>query len=245
MASPPFAPFWHQNGAHLCHLWISELHHTIRLGNDDVTEKVAQTTSCLHPKQFDVALRTVRKALAPELQKKSKSNISYRELINEYELDKNLLRWMQMTDKAIRDSGQLGGDPDFQPDDTAITCSVFYWTCLASHVRILVHTCLAVDQISTRIDSPSEERDAVGSAWRTIRRLQAYHTSIKHHMHRYPGPDTRRRSSQKDWTVFVAATLIIPDKIAIQITIQIALQALGERSSPGHSRFALQTAAVP
>lgn len=97
---------------------------------------MAQQASCLAPKVFRTTLNTVRSALGGFLHKplKNSRDITFESLARNHGLSDEAIPWMEEVDKTVRRSGQLEAK-GFDPDGAGVRCLVFYWTCIALHVR--------------------------------------------------------------------------------------------------------------
>ncbi|KZT12080.1 uncharacterized protein LAESUDRAFT_808977 [Laetiporus sulphureus 93-53] len=102
------------------------------LGNADVSEKVAQTASCLAPKDFKAALNAVRAALASQTSnnvEESSAPLTYEDLIVEKGLGRKafMAGCMRDVEKALVASRMLPKELQLPCDVTRIV--VFGWTC--------------------------------------------------------------------------------------------------------------------
>ncbi|KAI0080653.1 hypothetical protein K474DRAFT_1672428 [Panus rudis PR-1116 ss-1] len=118
--------------AAICALLASE-----ELGNGDVNEKLAQTTSCLHPKVFANALKTVRSSLNAGSNQRSKQTdrLTYETLIRRMKIGRAALMqaWMQKAEKILINSRVL--DEDLVPPNKTVTLAVFCWVCRVVKIR--------------------------------------------------------------------------------------------------------------
>lgn len=113
---------------------LTEFFGGVRLGTTDVTEKIAQQTSCLAPKNFRNAYAIVKSALTVTLQKRRQRNASFEYLVESHGLSEDLIPWMKKVYAVLQKSGELD---EMRASENAVVCSVFYWVCVASHVSIL------------------------------------------------------------------------------------------------------------
>ncbi|KAL5490003.1 hypothetical protein ACEPAI_4836 [Sanghuangporus weigelae] len=102
------------------------------LGNNDVKKEMAQQSSCLRPREFDLTLNTVQDALSSYLSRKRTENVSYQSLCQAHGLNEDALYWMEQVDKELRKSGELN---DLEVDEETVLLMVFYWTCIALNIR--------------------------------------------------------------------------------------------------------------
>ncbi|KAH9850113.1 hypothetical protein C2E23DRAFT_325016 [Lenzites betulinus] len=119
------------------------------LGDADVTEKIAQTASCLKPKVFKTTLNTVKGALAAASRSATSSpskaarSVSYNTLLTENRIGRKLLvqRWMQDAEDALLSNRETRRK--FSNHD-AVTVAVFCWTCqlMGSGKKVNVETML-------------------------------------------------------------------------------------------------------
>ncbi|KAL6303482.1 hypothetical protein BKA93DRAFT_854015 [Sparassis latifolia] len=104
---------------------------SLELGNGDVSEKVAQTASCVTVKQFKTAVQTVRAALAAAAapSQELETALSYDSLMRKYHVGRKRFVHDCLCDveKALVASREL--PPDLHPPCDAVTVAVFYWTC--------------------------------------------------------------------------------------------------------------------
>ena len=81
-------------------------------------------------------MNTTRVALAEALKKRNTRAVSYSSLARKYGLNSDAMYWIEEVDKELRKK-----DDDLKELEVAedsITYCVFYWTCIALHVRSLV-----------------------------------------------------------------------------------------------------------
>ncbi|KZT73743.1 hypothetical protein DAEQUDRAFT_807950, partial [Daedalea quercina L-15889] len=101
-------------------------------GNGDVAEKVAQTASCLAPKVWRTALKTVRGALqaaAAKQQEDEARPLVYEDLIAQNRLGRAAFVATNMNDieKALLKTGLL--PQEFHPPNDVLKVSIFVWVC--------------------------------------------------------------------------------------------------------------------
>ena len=123
-----------------------------RLGNNDVSRKVAQEASCLKPKVFETTLSVVRAALFADAEKsaqtassrKASNELSYRALVKRFRWQNGdfLVDCMEDVERALAESRELKGR--LCPPNKAVTLVVFCWTCVVVKVCLRRHTCLPV-----------------------------------------------------------------------------------------------------
>ena len=104
-----------------------------RLGNTDVSEKVAQQASCIAPKAFKLTLATVRNAIATYLTQRTEKATTPTSLARSYHLDDNVVYWVEQVGNALRQSGEA---EELDVDQSSLNCVMFYWTCTALHVGL-------------------------------------------------------------------------------------------------------------
>lgn len=101
------------------------------LGNGDVSEKIAQTASCLKPILFKTTLKTVRSVLATaDAQTEEDTEpLTYEYLISENKLGRKLFveGCMKDVEKSLVATDML--PLEFHPPADILTVTVFCWTC--------------------------------------------------------------------------------------------------------------------
>ena len=119
--------------------WMQDLSCSIRLGDNDIPEKLAQNSSCLKPKVFKTTLNTVRSALAaaeaaPSPQKTPR-RVTYQKLVDEQKMGRKALvvEWMQMAERTLMKNPEMRRR--FGKAYDAITLAVFCWTFQLMSVR--------------------------------------------------------------------------------------------------------------
>ncbi|KAI8971164.1 hypothetical protein BD414DRAFT_449173 [Trametes punicea] len=137
------------------------------LGDNDVTEKIAQASSCLKPKVFKTALHTVKAALSAAASSaaaaaaspaKSTRNVTYMELLVEKKIGRRglVLGWMQSTERTLMANREMrrkfGGAYD------AITLAVFCWT---SQLMGLKAQKIGAEVLLKRYDVPRDLFDEI------------------------------------------------------------------------------------
>ncbi|KZT27443.1 hypothetical protein NEOLEDRAFT_1240380 [Neolentinus lepideus HHB14362 ss-1] len=100
---------------------------SLELDNDDVTESVAQITSCLAPKIFANTLNTVRAVLTSS-DFDATNKVKYEDLIVTHKVLKGdlVVGWMNEAEETLLKSGEVRIKS--KADETLVKCSVFYWT---------------------------------------------------------------------------------------------------------------------
>ncbi|KII90892.1 hypothetical protein PLICRDRAFT_549622 [Plicaturopsis crispa FD-325 SS-3] len=105
---------------------------SLELGNGDVTEVVAQKSSCLNPKVFANTFNMVRSILPSVRSSKTtaapreQSGMTYTRLVRKYKIGNADLvaRWMEEAEKTL-----LAGDSRWNRNVEAVRCAVLYWMC--------------------------------------------------------------------------------------------------------------------
>ncbi|RPD62320.1 hypothetical protein L226DRAFT_611087 [Lentinus tigrinus ALCF2SS1-7] len=103
-----------------------------KLGEVNISEKMAQTASCLKPSLFKTTLKTVRSALAAAeaatSPRKAARNVSYQDLVVGYKLGKKALviDWMKQAEITLMQNPEMRRRLAKAYD--AITVAVFCWT---------------------------------------------------------------------------------------------------------------------
>ena len=111
------------------------------MGSTEITEKVAQTASCLKPKVFKTTLNAVRAALAAAAaaaaaHKKTSRTVTYLNLVDEYKIGRKatVTQWMADAERALMANREVRRRNGSAYD--AITLAVFCWTC--GHMKVCV-----------------------------------------------------------------------------------------------------------
>jgi hypothetical protein len=108
-----------------------------RLGNTDVTEKIAQQASCIAPKAFNTTLVTVRNAIAEYLSEKHSDDVTPTSLVRSYGLDDKVIYWVEQVEKALKQSGRAAElQAELDVDAATMYVVMFYWACTVLHVSL-------------------------------------------------------------------------------------------------------------
>jgi hypothetical protein len=99
-----------------------------RLGYADVTEKIAHAASCLGPKDFNIVVTTVRKALDSAEREKASYQVTYESLVRKYKhaQPEFMVQCMQDVEAALILSADLRGH--LRPPNDIVTVTVYVWT---------------------------------------------------------------------------------------------------------------------
>ena len=116
----------------LTYTLLRRLNVPYRLGDNNITEKIAQNASCLKPRLFKTTLNTVRSALAAAeaatSPRKAARSVSYQKLVVEYKLGRKgmVTDWMRDAETTLMRNPEMRRR--FGKAYDAITVVVFCWT---------------------------------------------------------------------------------------------------------------------
>ena len=100
-----------------------------RLNNGDVTQKVAQSASCLNDKVFSRTLNVVRKAIADDGKPNKSVAMTYNTLTRSYTIGMvaKVVAWMDEAEKALVLKEVLPAK--YEVNSPLVKCAIFFWVC--------------------------------------------------------------------------------------------------------------------
>lgn len=98
-----------------------------QLNNGDISQTVAQTSSCLNEKVFLKTLKTVREALFADVNQTKTTGMSYLDLNREYTGSRSskVAGWMNDTERVLVLKEVLA--PKYDSKSDLVRCAVFWW----------------------------------------------------------------------------------------------------------------------
>jgi hypothetical protein len=112
-----------------------------RLNNGDVSQKVAQTASCLNDKVFARTLNIVRKAIADDGGPNKSVATNYTTLTRSYKIGmvSTVVAWMDEVEKTLMLKEVLPAKYDV--NSPLVKCAIFFWVCKMLKVGSLTVKC--------------------------------------------------------------------------------------------------------
>lgn len=124
----------------------------LRLGNNDVPEKLAQKASCLAPKDFRSVVTIVRAALADTLRPRNSTRRATFEAIcqENFLMNDDALYWMERAEKELLKTGKLD---ELDVRHEAVRCAVYRFVCKLLGVRSFFFFFLCCNPLSHSLRS--------------------------------------------------------------------------------------------